>query len=432
MVAESGGDWSIDVAGAQPGQQYEFLVTNGATTVHRADPRSKQVVDDNGTFKNSIIVDPGAYTFTTTKYTTPSFAHQVIYELHLGTFVDATAPGTGTWATAMTKLDYLASLGVNMIEVLPVHEFQGSYSWGYDPSFPFAPESSYGTPEDAKRFVDAAHGRGIGVILDVVHNHYGPDLGRSLWQFDIATFDAGGIYFYTDWRENTPFGSRPDFGRPAVRDYVADNASMWLNEFQLDGLRWDSTINIRQACGDSGCAAIPDGWGLLQRVNDAVDGSQPWKIMIAEDLQGDTSITAPTSGGGAGFDSQWDMQIFSSVKAAILASQDSDRDVGSVASAIGNVQNGSATSRVVFTENHDQVAPQNGGQRLAAAVCPGLTGSCVTLAEKMTTLAGAVMLMSPGIPMLFQGQEFVDPTPFPFAQAEGIGTGRTRRRIRAS
>jgi 1,4-alpha-glucan branching enzyme len=417
MPSEGNGNFSVDVDGARAGQQYEYLIKTGFTTVHRADPRSRQVLESNGSFTNSVVVDPKSYVWHSS-FSTPPFNQQVIYELHVGTF-DGSA-GTGTWQKAEQQLGYLAGLGINMIEVLPVAEFAGDYSWGYNPSFPFAPESAYGSPDDFKSFIDQAHSYDIGVIVDVVHNHYGPDLGRSLWCFDVDCFGAGGIYFYTDWREETGFGPRPDYGRQAVRDYIVDNAEQWLQEYRADGLRWDSTVNIRMAKNSSGqMVDIDNGWPLLQRATDACH-SQPWKIEIAEDLQGDSAVTAPTSGGGAGFDSQWEPQFFYPMKAALTAIDDSQRDMNSVSAAISHNYGGSSTTRVIFTENHDQVAPQNGGERLSQAICPGLTSDCVYYAEKRTTLGAAVLMTSPGVPMIFQGQEFVDDTPFPFNQAQGI------------
>ncbi len=420
LASEGNGVWAADVKGAHAGQQYEFVIDSSEGRVHRADPRSRQVIDDNGTFKNSVVVDPNAYAWKTTGFKTPSFDDQVLYELHIGTFADTNGPGTGTWKSAITKLDKIAALGVNMLEVLPPNEFQGSYSWGYNPSFPFAAESSYGSPDDVKRFVDAAHSRGMGVIVDIVHNHYGPELGRSLWCFDGPCNGFGGIFFYSDWRRDTGFGARVDFGRPEVRDFVADNSQMWLKEYRVDGLRWDSTINIRRACDKNSCGDIPEGWQLLQRVNDEVNKDQPWKIMIAEDLQQNEWVTKDTASGGAGFDAQWETEFFYPMKDALLAGQDSQRDMGRVSHAITHGYNGRSTSRIIFTENHDQVAPQNGGERLAQSICPGMSDGCKYWAEKRTTLGLAVMLTSPGIPMLFQGQEFVDNTPFPFGRDMGI------------
>src|SRR5262249_41463596 len=214
--------------------------------------------------------DQASYAWTTVGSRTPAFPEQVIYEMHIGTFVDTAGPGTGSWSSATAQLDYLAQLGVNMLQVLPPAEFRGSYSWGYNPSFVFAPESSYGSPDDMKTFIDQAHARGIGVVVDVVHNHYGPDL-PSLWCFDGECFGAGGIYFYTDWRRESGFGPRPDYGRLQVRDYIVDNALLWQRDYRVDGLRWDSTLNIRSGVRMGVRTDIPDGWRLLQRINDTID-----------------------------------------------------------------------------------------------------------------------------------------------------------------
>jgi 1,4-alpha-glucan branching enzyme len=420
MSNEGNGLFSVDVGSARAGQQYEYVIGNGSQIVHRADPRSRQILDVGGTFTNSVVVDPSSYTWTTQSYSAPALEQQVIYELHVGTFDGSV--GAGTWKSAALKLDYLARLGINMIEVLPVNEFQGDYSWGYNPSFPFAPESTYGSPDDLKAFIDQAHARGIGVIIDVVHNHYGPELGRSLWCFDIECYGNGGIYFYSDWRKDTGFGARPDFGRQEVRDYVVDNETQWLGEFRADGLRWDSTINIRRAWDSSSNQArdIDSGWPLLQRINDTSHASQPGKIQIAEDLQQNDWVTRPTSAGGAGFDAQWETEFYYPMRDALLAVDDRARDMSRVAYAITHGYNGKATQRILFTENHDQVAPQNGGRRLSESICPGLTDGCRVYAEKRTTLGAAILMTTPGIPMIFQGQELVDNTPFPFTKARGI------------
>ena len=145
-----------------------------------------------------------------------------------------------------------------MIELLPIFEFPGTRSWGYNPAAPFAVESSYGSPDDFRALVDAAHARGIGVILDVVHNHYDTTLLRC-WDGDCL--GKQGIYFYTNQFANTDWGPRPDFSRPEVRAFIVENTLMWLNEYRCDGMRWDSTINIH--------GGNADGWNLLRTMNDA-------------------------------------------------------------------------------------------------------------------------------------------------------------------
>jgi 1,4-alpha-glucan branching enzyme len=419
LAPAAGGTYAATVSAASVGDEYEYLIANGQTLplFHRADPRSRLVTKDAGVFGNSVVVNPGAYTFQNA-FTPPAPSHAVLYELHVQTFDGS--PGTGTWATATAKLDYLKALGIDLIEVLPVAEVPESYSWGYDPSFPYATEPSAGSPEDLKRFIDSCHGRGIGVVIDTVHNHYGPDLGRSLWQFDGASFDAGGIYFYTDWRYSTAFGPRPDYGRQEIRDYIVENAQMWLGEFHADGLRWDSVVNMRLGQDNGTTQPIDNGIPLLQAATTAAHAIAPGSLQIAEDLQNYDLITDGVATGGAGFDSQWDPTFYSSVRAALVAVSDADRDMNAVAAAVSHSYSGVSTARVALTEDHDLASPQNGGQRLAAAICNNLDPSCLVYAEKRTVLGGVLVLTSPGIPMLFQGQEFVESVPFPFGAGVGI------------
>ena len=240
----------------------------------------------------------------------PPWNELVIYEIHVGTFNDAPGTGPGTFEEIIPKLEYLNDLGINAIEIMPVAEFPMDYSWGYNPAQPFSVETALGGPQGLYQFVKAAHAQGIAVLLDVVYNHFGPgDL--DLWRFDgWSSIDHnGGIYFYDNGRAHTPWGdTRPDYGRPEVRQYIRDNALFWLNKYRLDGLRFDSVINIRNRNGNNNDPAndLPDGWGLLQWINNEIRSQQPWKITVAEDLQNNDWITRDTGAGGAGFGSQWD------------------------------------------------------------------------------------------------------------------------------
>ena len=398
LANEGNGNFSADVAGATAGQQYLYVVRHAGQTSRKADPRAKQMTNSAG---NSVIVDPNAFAWTSSGYATPTFDQQVIYEMHVGTFARHDPSAVGNFADATAKLDHVAAIGANMIEVMPIGEFAGDLSWGYNGSFPMAPESAYGSPADVKTFVDQAHARGIGVIVDVVHNHWGPS-DLPAWCFDGECLGSGngGVWFYTgSWRESG-WGPRPDFGRPQVRDFVSDASHLWLDEYHADGLRWDSTVNIRTAAGQDN----PDGWGLLQRVNDEVDQRSPWKIMIAEDLQSNDWLTKPTSQGGAGFDAQWDAGFFHPIDDAIIASDDSARSMWNVKGAIEHVYNGNALQRVVYTESHDEVA--NGKQRIPEMIWPGNAGSWYS--RKRSTLGAAIAMTSPGIPMIFMGQEFLE------------------------
>ncbi len=397
LLPEANGNWSLAYRNARPGQQYKYVISYGLQTLWRVDPRAKQVTASNG---NGVIVDP-AFTWNTSGYSTPSWNDMVIYEMHMGTFNDAPGGVPGNFNSAIARLDHIRDTGFNCIKLMPINEFPGDFSWGYNASHPFSVESAYGGPFFLKKFVEACHQRGIAVILDIVHNHYGPN-DLSLWQFDgWSQNNRGGIYFYNDDRANTPWGdTRPDFGRGEVRQYIRDSVLMWLNEYRIDGIRWDSVLYTRTTdWGEN-----PDGWSLMQWINDDVRTSQPWKIMIGEDLQGNSWITKPTSEGGAGFNSQWSAGFVHPIRAAIEAPNDSDRNIFSVKSSIEERFNGDAFQRVIYTESHDEVA--NGRQRVPETIWPGNAGSYYS--RKRSTLGAALVMTAPGIPMVFQGQEFLE------------------------
>jgi 1,4-alpha-glucan branching enzyme len=334
----------------------------------------------------------------------PAWTSIVAYEMHIGTFhVPTGAALPGTFATATAKLDHLQALGVNVLALMPTNEFAGDISWGYNPAHPFSVESSYGGPDALKAFVDAAHQRGIAVMGDVVFNHFGPQ-DMDLWQYDgwSTSSNTGGIFFYEDANASTPWGARPNYGRGEVRTYIKENTMMWLDEFRLDGLRFDGTkfMRLRDYAGPE----IPDGWSMLQWCNESADAQFPGKLMVAEDLGDNAWITKTTGAGGAGFDSQWDGSFAFPVRSALEAASDSSRDMFAVRDAINKNFNGSMQQRVIYTENHDEVA--NGRSRVPETIWPGNAGSWFS--RKRSTLGAALVMTAPGIPMIFQGQEFLE------------------------
>jgi 1,4-alpha-glucan branching enzyme len=392
---EFNGNFSADLAGAQRWQKYKLVIENKwGDRQERADPRAQRTENSSGA---SVIHDPGAYAWRT-GFDNPAWNELVIYEMHLGTFNDAFGAPPGNWRSATEKIGYLASLGINAVEVMPVAEFPGDFSWGYNPSFPFAPESIYGTPEDMKNFIDTAHQYGIAVILDVVHNHWGPtDL--PMWCLTGNCLGHGGYYFYTDDRKSTPWGdTRPDYGRKEVRDYILDSVRMWLQEYRIDGLRFDGTKYMRTI---DGSRDIAEGYALLREINDVVDGIDQRKLMFAEDFGWD-DVTQSTNNGGSGFDSQWDGRFVHPIRQAIVAQNDGDRDMNAVRDAVAHNFQGQATRRTIYTESHDEVA--NGRARVPEEIWPGNAGSWHS--RKRSTLGAAILLTSPGIPLMFQGQEF--------------------------
>jgi 1,4-alpha-glucan branching enzyme len=397
LTAEGDGNWSLDVRGLGAGDRYKYVVDTGTQLNWRADPRSRQVTSSVG---DSVIVDPDAFAWTG-QFFTPQWNDTVHYEMHIGTFNDLPGGAPGSFGSALQRLDHLQSLGVNMIALMPINEFPGEFSWGYNPAHPFAPETAYGDVEDVKRFVQAAHDRGIGVTLDVLYNHLGPN-DIPHWQFD-GSFPgrSGGNYFYDDFNAQTPWGNtRPDYGRGEVRQYIRDNALMWLEEFRMDGLRFDATAYIREGPGGD----LPDGWSLMQWINNEVDAVQPWKLIIAEDMRLNEWVTKTTGAGGAGFDSQWDAGFVHPIRGAIITPNDSDRDMWSVRDVLYARYNTDAFERVVYTESHDEVA--NGRSRVPEEIWPGNASSWFS--KKRSTLGAAIVMTAPGIPMLFQGQELLE------------------------
>lgn len=399
----SSGTWSADIDSVEPGAEYRFTIRSSDGDLLRIDPYARHVTDSVG---NSVVYDPAAFDWGDDAFAMPTWDDLVIYEMHIGTFA-ATGDQRGTFDAAIRRLDYLEKLGVSAVEVMPPFEFAGDLSWGYNPAHLFAIESSYGGPDAFKRFIRAAHSHGIAVIVDVVYNHLGPS-DLDLWRFDgWAEGEGGGIYFYNDWRAATPWGTtRPDYGRGEVRTFLRDSAISWLEEFRCDGLRFDSTIYVRTVDGNpqDPATALPDGWSVLAWINDEIRARQPWKITIAEDLQSDPTLVTPTSEGGAGFGAQWDAAFVHSVRPALIAPDDAARDINAVVSGILGEGRGAPLSRVIYTESHDEVA--NGQTRVPEAVTPGDAASW--WAKKRSILGSALVLTSPGIPMLFQGQELLE------------------------
>ena len=410
--------WSVHVNDVPDRAKYKFITQRNGKEFWKLDPYCRDATgayDQNGKAQdnNSIVADP-AFTWRGNRFQMPSWNDLVIYEMHIGTF-NNTDGKFGSFDEALEKLGHLVELGVNAIEVMPAMDFETETSMGYNPSLLFAIDSAYGTQKAVQNFVQAAHTSGIAVIFDVVYNHFGPDNGDCLYQFDgwspDGRTDLGGIYFYSDNRAITDYGeNRPDYGRQEVRQFIRDNAMMWLHEYQADGLRFDSTLNIRRAiggnAGDRG--DISEGWGLMQWINNDKDGELPWNLTIAEDLQNNEWITKDTRSGGAGFNSQWDVSFFRALKDAVSPPDDESRDIGAVATAIQRMYNNDAFQRIIYSESHDEVTVQNGVSlgRMPEKIWWGHADWYDP--KKRSTLAAAITFTAPGIPMIFQGQEFLE------------------------
>ncbi len=400
---EDDGYFGGNVSSAKAGSQYKFIIKTAHGDLMKNDPYARELTNSAG---NSVVYDANAFNWEEDESFMPYWNEAVIYELHLGTFNVQEEGKPGDFHTLKEKIPYLKELGINVIEIMPPFEFPGSYSWGYNPAYPFAIESDYGGPDALKALVKEAHQNGIAVILDAVYNHFGPT-DIDLWRFDgWYENDKGGIYFYNDWKSETPWGdTRPDYGRQAVRNYIKDNARMWLQDFHIDGLRLDSTYHMRHVEeGQDMEQGIYEAISLLKELNEEVKERYPHKIMIAEDLHNLEILTNPTERGGVGFSSQWDAVFVHTIRDVLITQEDQNRDLNQAVKALLNRYSGDAFKRVIYTESHDEVG--NGTARIVEEIGHGDVNNWYS--KKRASLGMAMVMTAPGIPMLFQGQEILE------------------------
>lgn len=402
LKEEDNGYWAGVTNLAQEGDEYKYVIHNNDTIYERNDPYAFEVTNSNG---NSVIRTLN-FNWDDDGFQIPAWNELVIYELHVGTFNRQKDDQVGTFNDVIEKLPYLQELGINCIELLPVAEFAGGISWGYNPAHPFAIEQDYGGPDAFANLVNECHKMGIAVIMDVVYNHFGPS-DVDLWQFDgWSENDKGGIYFYNDHRSDTPWGdTRPDYGRKEVRQYLRDNALMWIEKYHCDGLRMDATSYIRYEGGGIGYdTEIEEGNILMRDINAEIKEKYPHVLTIAEDLKGDSRVTNDPIDGGLGYGSQWDMEFVHPVREVIQDTHDDSRDLQKIVNALEFKYSGDYFRRIVYTESHDEVA--NGKARVPEEIQPGDAES--DFAKKRAILGLVLTLTVPGIPMLFQGQEFIE------------------------
>jgi len=430
------GYWSVDVAGAKAGDNYKFYIPGAGL---RVDPYASSVFKDVAAgaqnpqllWKATVSSQDVVFDITT-GFTMPNWNETVIYELHIGTFTTQPDGSQGTLITALDKLkvigDPVNGVGFNAIEIMPLGQYLTVSSSGYNPGYIFAVEDSYGGPDAFRAFVNAVHGVELAVILDVVYNHLAD---TDLWQFDGWSIPgincqwcgwgpvAGGDYFYQDTSlGHTDYShARFDFGRPEVQQYLCDNVARWLQTRFVDGLRFDSVVNIRgiQHNGAYECDDA-NGAALLKRINQQVQANQPWKLTIAEDLQGWNQITAPVASGGMGFSAQWNESLCYALRGAVIPASDAARPMQPIVDALNALSGPNAFKYVVYTENHDKDDATQGGGRLPDLIHPGQANSWES--KKRSTLAAAVVMTAPAIPMIFEGQEFLAWQPFPNGGAQ--------------
>lgn len=422
MSNEPDGYHSLEVAGVATGLRYAYRPEGAEFDL--PDPASRWQPD--GVHRPSAVFFPDDYEWHDQGWQGVSMRELAIYELHVGTFTAA-----GTFAAAIPRLPQLKELGITAIEIMPVAQFPGTRNWGYDGVHPYATQNSYGGPRGLQELVDAAHQLGLGVILDVVYNHLGPE-GNYLAQF--------GPYFTN--RYHTPWGSAFNYDGPdsdPVRSFVIENACQWVRDFHIDGLRLDAVQTIY----DLGAFHLLAE--LRGRVSQVAAEAGRSAVVIAETNQNDSRITASTERGGYDLDGVWSDDFHHSVHS--LLTQECEGyyveygEPEQLAKAYRSVfvydgcyssycrrRHGSSVADqprerfIVSIQNHDQIGNRALGDRFGTLISPA--------AQR---LAAALLLLSPNTPMLFMGEEYGETNPFPFfcsfgdpALIDGVRQGRKR------
>jgi 1,4-alpha-glucan branching enzyme len=414
MTLTADGVFEARVAEAMPGQRYRFVLRSGDQTLTRTDPRAWALRDGD-----AIVPPRERYPWRVTTFAPPRLRDAVLYELHIGSFSVGPGESAGSYASVTRRLDALADLGVNAIQLMPVSEFGTATGWGYNPRLWSAANAAYGPPEALQRLIDEAHARGIAVLLDLVYNHYTGSRTAPLHCFDgDCPGGSSGVYFFRDAPyRSTPWGPRPDFARREVADAIVDSVAHWLDAYRVDGFRWDSVSNVRAI---DGMGTVPGGRDLMLRAHAVTRSLRPGALVIAEDLKGEAAITRPASAGGFGFDAQWDGFVYQ--MAEVLAGANDDaRNMDVLRGMITGSYNNDPFQRIIGTENHDTVG--NGGLRFPQRVDGAAPTSFA--ARKRSMLAAALAFTSPGVPMLFMGQEHLEvgtfastPTPLDWTREE--------------
>ncbi|HXH82383.1 MAG TPA: malto-oligosyltrehalose trehalohydrolase [Candidatus Tectomicrobia bacterium] len=419
LEPEPGGYHAGLVDSARPGTRYRFRLDGGSLL---PDPASR--FQPEGPHGPSCVIDPSAFAWTDGGWRGVRLAGQVLYEMHVGTFTRE-----GTWEAAARELPELARAGITLIEMMPVAEFPGRFGWGYDGVDLFAPTRLYGEPDDLRRFVDRAHALGLGVILDVVYNHLGPD-GNYLKAFSEDYFTDR---YANEWGEAINLDGE---GSAAVREFVLASAAHWIDEYHLDGLRLDATQQMYDASPEHILAA------LARVVRAAARGRDT--LLIAENEPQDVRLVRPPEEGGYGLDAVWNDDFHHAAVVALTgltAAYYSDYR-GTAQEFVSAMKRGflyqgqryrwqkkrrgtptyglPPATFVTFIQNHDQIANSARGHRRHLLTSPGRY-------KAMT----ALMLLGPGTPLLFQGQEFGASAPFLYFADHKPELARQVRRGRA-
>ncbi|MGX6601039.1 malto-oligosyltrehalose trehalohydrolase [Micromonosporaceae bacterium Da 78-11] len=399
------GWWRLDVPEAGPGADYAYVLPDGTNAL--PDPRSPWQPD--GVHGLSRVYDHDAFDWTDGGWPGRQLPGAVLYEMHVGTFTAA-----GTFDAAIDRLDHLVDLGIDLVELLPVNSFNGEYNWGYDGVCWYAPHEVYGGPDGLKRFVDAAHARGLGVVLDVVYNHFGPS-GAYAPMFAPYLSSAG----------SNPWGSSVNLDGPQsdeVRRYIIDSVLMWLRDYHVDGLRLDA---VHALVDESAINLLEQMAVEVETLSTHV--GRPLSLIAESDLN-DAKLITPREAGGYGLQGQWADDVHHALHTLLTGErQGYYGDFGSLDclqtvlegaffhadtwSSFRQRRHGRPVNRnlvpghrfVAYLQNHDQIGNRAIGDRLSATLSPGLLKIGATL-----------LLTSPFSPMLFMGEEWAASNPWQF------------------
>jgi malto-oligosyltrehalose trehalohydrolase len=402
MQAAGDGWFELTTDRAAAGDLYRYELDNGQRL---PDPASRRQHDD--VHGASVVVDPRAYEWRHGDWRGRPWHEAVLYELHVGTFSPS-----GDFPGVRDKLETLAEQGITAVELMPIADFPGRWNWGYDGVLPYAPDASYGTPDDLKALVDAAHELGLMIFLDVVYNHFGPD-GNYL--------HAYAPQFFTE-RRRTPWGAAIDYAQRPVRDFFIHNALYWLNEYRFDGLRFDA---VHEIVDDTRPTVLQE---LAETVRSSVESGRHVHLVLENDDNAASLLVRNAVSVPRYYTAQWNDDFHHA--AHVVATGESsgyyadyaDAPVRRLGRALaeGFIYQGERSeyrdrtrgepSRnlppaafVDFIQNHDQVGNRALGERLSALAPP----------EAVAALQ-AVFLLAPAVPLLFMGEEYGAPEPFCF------------------
>jgi maltooligosyltrehalose trehalohydrolase len=418
------GWWRADVPSAGAGTDYSFVLSDHDGAL--PDPRS--MWQPEGVHGPSRVYDHSAFPWSDGAWTGRQLPGSVLYELHVGTFTPE-----GTFDAAIERLDHLVDLGVDLVELLPVNAFNGEYNWGYDGVCWFAPHEAYGGPDGLKRFVDACHTRGLGVVLDVVYNHFGPS-GAYAPMFAPYLSEAG----------SNPWGASVNLDGPLsgeVRRYIIDSVLMWLRDYHVDGLRLDAV----HALADHTAVHVLEEIAVeVEKLSTHL--RRPLSLIAESDLN-DPRLITPREAAGYGLHAQWDDDVHHALHTLLTGErQGYYADFGSLEcletvltgaffhagtwSSFRQRRHGRPVDRtrtpghrfVAYLQNHDQIGNRAVGDRISATLSPG-----------MLRIGATLLLTSPFTPMLFMGEEWAASNPWQYFTshpepelAAAVATGRRR------